>query len=119
MQTERLVFITQCHVDRNWPAQARVRLYHSCTAMSLVRLQSTCALIQKKFLGRRGGPMDIYVCQRGEGGQIYSVILLSKFKKKGSFQGAPTPHLLSSRSTHGIHSCLIFKENIVYHIYVV
>lgn len=63
--------------------------------------------------------MDIYVCQRGEGGQIYSVILLSKFKKKGSFQGAPTPHLLSSRSTHGIHSCLIFKENIVYHIYVV
>lgn len=43
--------------------------------------------------------MDVYVCQREEGGQIYSVILLSKLKKK--------------------HSCLIFKENIVYYIYVV
>lgn len=94
MQTERLVFITQCHVDRNWPAQARVRLYHSCTAMSLVRLQPTCtyALIQKKFLGM-GGPIDVYVCQRGEGGggQIYSVILLSKFKKKRIFPRCPDP----------------------------
>lgn len=83
MQTERLVFITQCHVDRNWPAQARVRLYHSCTAMSLVHCTTTAYICAdpEKILGDGGGAMDVYVCQRGEGGQIYSVILLRTKKK--------------------------------------
>lgn len=46
----------------------------------------------EKILGEGGGgPMDIYVCQRGEGGQIYSVILLSKFKKKKDLSKVPRP----------------------------
>lgn len=120
-----MIFITQCHVDRNWPAQARVRLYHSCTAMSLVRLQPTCALIQKKNLGMGGGS-DEYLClsERGGGPRHILSNFTKKIKKKNDFSKVPRPplpppHLLSSRSTHGIHSCLIFKENIVYYIYVV
>lgn len=75
MQTERLIFITQCHVDRNWPAQARVRLYHSCTAMSLVHCATTAYMCTdpEKNLGDEGGGSDGYLClsERGGGSKAY------------------------------------------------
>lgn len=125
MQTERLIILRNAMLTvtglltQGWDFTIHVR---QCL-WYIVRLQPTYALIQKKFFGMAGVRWIFMFAREGRGGPRH---ILSNFTKKifkkmifSKVPPTPPPNLLSSRFARGIHSCLIFKGNIVYHIYVV